>query len=133
MVDFILYNYMNEKLRNTPMEFKRYMADSINWQRQMIGIVGPRGIGKSIMILQRIKNSENKANSLYVSADHTYFSNHTLAALADDFVKEGGEFLYVDEIHKYKGWSQELKQIFDVHPKLRVVFTGSSILEIQKG
>lgn len=133
MVDIILYNYMNEKLRSTPMEFKRYMADSINWQRQMIGIVGPRGIGKSIMILQRIKNSENQANSLYVSADHTYFSNHTLAALADDFVKEGGEILYIDEIHKYKGWSQELKQIYDVHPKLRVVFTGSSILEIQKG
>lgn len=132
MVDIILYNYMNEKLRNTPMEFKRYMADSINWKRQMIGIVGPRGIGKSIMILQRIKNSENQTNSLYVSADHTYFSNHTLAALADDFVKEGGEILYVDEIHKYKGWSKELKQIYDVHPKLRVIFTGSSILEIQK-
>lgn len=133
MIDITLYNYMNEKLRNTPMEFKRYLADKINWRRQMIGIVGPRGVGKSIMILQRIKSDGNSGTSLYVSADHTYFSNHTLVKLADDFVKEEGETLYIDEIHKYKGWSQELKQIYDVHPNLHVVFTGSSILEIQKG
>lgn len=133
MIDITLFNYMNEKLRHTPMEFKRYMSDKINWNRQMVGIVGPRGVGKSIMILQRIKNTGEEISSLYVSADHTYFSNHTLVGVADEFVKEGGEILYIDEIHKYKGWSQELKQIYDVHPKLRVVFTGSSILEIQKG
>lgn len=133
MIDILLFNYMNEKLRNTPLEFRRYLSDEINWERQMLGIVGPRGVGKSIMILQRVKEAENISEYLYVSADHTYFSTHTLTDLADDFVKEGGQYLYIDEIHRYKGWSQELKQIYDVHPKLHVVFTGSSILEIQKG
>ena len=68
-----------------------------------------------------------------MSADHTYFSNHTLTELADEFVREGGQQLFIDEIHKYPGWSRELKQIYDGHPDLRVGITGSSVLDITKG
>ncbi len=70
---------------------------------------------------------------LYFSADHTYFSSHTLVELADSFVKDGGTHLFIDEVHKYSGWSRELKQIYDVHADLNVVFTGSSVLDIQQG
>lgn len=133
MIEPVLYAYMNEMLRNTPASFHRYMYADINWDARLVGIIGPRGVGKSTMMLQRIKEFPDEGLQLYVSADHTYFSTHTLVELADDFVKENGKRLYIDEVHKYKGWSSELKQIYDVHPKLKVIFTGSSILDIKKG
>lgn len=133
MIDTTLYAYMEEMLRQTPADYVRYMAQRIDWDSRLIGIVGPRGVGKSTMLLQRLKANRNVGNWLYVSADHTYFSNHGLADLADDFVKEGGTYLYIDEVHKYRNWSRELKQIYDVHPELQVVFTGSSVLDITKG
>lgn len=133
MIDDSLYAYMNEMLRRTPISFERYMYNRINWKDRLIGITGPRGVGKSTMILQHILRHRKEDSFLYVSADHMYFSLHSLVDLADDFVKEGGKYLYIDEVHKYKGWSRELKQIYDVHPELYIVFTGSSVLDIRKG
>lgn len=133
MIDNALYAYMEDLIRQTPTSFKRYMFDRIAWNSRMVGIVGPRGIGKSTMILQYIIENRNKQEQLYVSADHTYFSSHSLVELADDFIKEGGKKLFIDEVHKYKDWSSELKQIYDVHPELSIVFTGSSVLDIHKG
>lgn len=124
---------MNEMLRNTPDSFHRYIYDSIDWDARLVGIVGPRGVGKSTMLLQRIKEKKDDGLQLYLSADHMYFTRHTLTELADNFVKENGKKLFIDEVHKYKGWSRELKQIYDVHPDLNVTFTGSSILDIKKG
>ena len=120
---------MDEVLRSTPTDFKRYMYSKVLWNSRLVGIVGPRGVGKSTMMLQYILENRDKGNYLYVSADHTYFSNHSLTELADDFVKEGGTKLFIDEVHKYRGWSRELKQIYDVHPDLSVVFSGSSVLD----
>lgn len=133
MIDDSLYAYMNEMLRRIPLSFKRYMYNRINWKDRLIGITGPRGVGKSTMVLQHILRHQTEGSHLYVSADHTYFSTHSLVGLADDFVKEGGTHLYIDEVHKYKGWSREVKQIYDVHPDLYIVFTGSSVLDIRKG
>ena len=133
MIDNTLIAYMEEMLRQTPTDFVRYMADRIDWNSRLVGIVGPRGVGKSTMLLQRLKAHRSEGMWLYVSADHTYFANHSLVDLADDFVKEGGTHLYIDEAHKYRNWSRELKQIYDVHPDLHVVFTGSSVLDITKG
>ena len=127
-----LYEYSTVFLRRTPVSFKRYMFNRIDWNNRLIGITGPRGIGKSTMILQRMLQQKDQ-KTLYVSADHTFFSNHSLVDLADTFVKEGGTHLYIDEIHKYKGWSRELKQIYDVHADLTLVFTGSSVLDILEG
>ena len=123
---------MRELLSHTPLDFIRYKYSEINWDSRLTGIVGPRGIGKSTMILQRIKNTTNE-HQLYVSADNLYFSNHSLIELTDEFIKDGGNHLYIDEIHKYQGWSRELKQIYDTHPSLKVTFTGSSVLDIKKG
>lgn len=124
---------MEEELRRTPLEFHRYMYDRVIWEDRMIGIIGPRGVGKSTMVKQFILSHSDRQDWLYVSADHTYFSSSTLTALADEFVKEGGRYLVIDEIHKYHGWSRELKQIYDSHAGLNVIFTGSSILDIKKG
>ena len=120
-------------LRQTTEKHFRYLYQEIEWSARMIGIVGPRGVGKSTMLLQHIKNHPNRNKMLYVSADIIYFNTHTLVDLADELVKDGGNYLFIDEVHKYKNWSQELKQIYDVHPDLHVVFTGSSILDIYEG
>lgn len=133
MVDNALFAYMEEMLKQVPTAFSRYMNGEIDWGSRLIGLTGPRGVGKSTLLLQRIAGQRGQGLHLYVSADHIYFASHTLAGLADDFVKEGGTHLYVDEAHKYKHWSRELKQIYDVHPGLHLVFTGSSVLDIRQG
>lgn len=133
MVDTVLYQYMDEMLRQTTEKHFRYIYKEIDWSARMIGIVGPRGVGKSTMLRQHILRQTDRDKILYVSADFVYFNTHSLIYLADEFVKDGGTRLFIDEIHKYKNWSQELKQIFDVHPELQIVFTGSSVLDIYKG
>ena len=133
MIEDSLYAYMSEKIKATPTKFNRYKYSQINWGDRLIGIIGPRGIGKTTMMLQYLIAHQYTGNHLYVAADNIYFANHTILELADDFVKEGGTNLYIDEIHKYSGWSRELKQVYDVHPDLHIVFTGSSILDIYKG
>lgn len=136
-MDLSLINYMREQLKSTPTEFERYMMARIPWNDRLIGLVGPRGVGKSTLVKQYIlhhgESTAIEGQFLYLSADHTYMADHTLVEIADQFVLEGGRHLIVDEIHKYNGWARELKQIYDVHADLQVVFTGSSILDIRQG
>ncbi len=123
---------MQEQLKLTSLDFKRYLYDKIDWNKRLLCLTGGRGVGKSTMVLQHIIETPEE-HSLYVSADHSFFTTHTLTELADEFVKEGGEHLYIDEIHKYEGWSREIKQIYDTHPALKVFVTGSSILDLLDG
>lgn len=134
-MDITLINYMKEQLELVSLAFKRYNYNKLPWEARLVGLMGPRGVGKSTLILQHIKSKspEEQAKSLYVSADHSYFTTSTLIETANQFVREGGEWLYIDEVHKYEGWSKELKQIYDSHPGLHVFFTGSSILDIIDG
>jgi uncharacterized protein len=107
---------------------------NIDWNDRLIGLTGARGVGKSTYLLSRIKNElKNAPHVLYASLDDLYFSNTPLLTLADEWVKKGGTHLYLDEIHKYPNWSQELKNIHDRYRELQVVFTGSSLLHIQSG
>ena len=128
-----LYEFFNRKLKGTPTNFLRYRYHQIKWNGRAFGLVGPRGVGKSTMLLQYIKQNLSPTDTLYVSADHLYFSEHKLVELADRFVKMGGKHLFIDEIHKYEGWSRELKQIYDSYEDLQLVISGSSILDIYKG
>lgn len=128
-----LYEFFNRKLKSAPTDFLRYKYDRIKWDGRAFGIVGPRGVGKSTMLLQYIKLNLDMADTLYVSADHIYFSEHRLVDLADYFVKMGGKHLFIDEIHKYDGWAREVKQIYDSYEDLQIVISGSSILDIYKG
>lgn len=109
------------------------MYDRINWDARMIGLMGPRGIGKTTLVLQHIKKQLPHQKSLYVQAEDFYFVDHRLTDLADAFARIGGKYLFIDEIHKYKDWARELKLIYDYHAELHVVFTGSSVLDIAKG
>jgi len=104
----------------------------IQWNSRLIGIKGARGVGKTTLLLQyiKLKLASELDNSLYVSLDSLWFAENSLLDLADSFVKQGGKYLFLDEVHKYPNWSQELKNIYDDHLQLKVVFTGSSLLEI---
>lgn len=132
MIDASLLQYMQEQLRLTSMDFKRYLYPKMDWNKRLQCLTGGRGVGKTTMVKQHIIETLEE-HSLYVSADHSYFTTHTLIELADEFVKEGGEHLYIDEIHKYEGWSREIKQIYDTHPGLKMFITGSSILDLLDG
>ena len=127
-----LYELFNAKLAETSTDFLRYLHDRINWQNRMIAILGERGVGKTTLMLQKIK-LDGTANTLYFSADNMYFAQHTLFDTANEFYRKGGQRLYIDEIHKYPSWSTELKMIYDYCPQLQVVVTGSSILDLYKG
>lgn len=120
-------------LRETTSTFHRYMYDRIDWNARMVGLLGPRGVGKTTMVLQHIKEKLPRKETLYVVAEDLYFSSHTLLDLSDDFARRGGKYLFIDEIHKYQGWSRELKLIYDYHSELHVFFTGSSVLDISHG
>lgn len=128
-----LYQFFTNKLNTVPTQFLRYKYQEIEWKSHMFALVGPRGVGKSTLLLQYIKLNLDLRDTLYVSADQLYFSDHTLLQLADTFVKMGGKHLFIDEVHKYGGWSKELKQIFDTFEDLQVVVSGSSLLDIYKG
>ena len=128
-----LYQKFEILLQNTPTDFKRYLYKKIPWESRMIGVIGARGVGKTTMILQHIKQKLHDKNALYVSADDMYFAENSLIDLADAFYKNAGEYLFIDEIHKYASWSRELKNIYDSFPTLKIIFTGSSVLDILKG
>lgn len=99
----------------------------------MIGLIGPRGVGKTTLVHQYIRQHLNPAETLYVTAEDFYFVDNRFTDLADTFVKQGGKYLFIDEIHTYKDWAKDLKLINDYHKDLQVVFTGSSVLDIKKG
>ncbi|MBP3762707.1 MAG: AAA family ATPase [Bacteroidales bacterium] len=120
-------------LYRTDTTFIRYLHDQINWQSRLVALLGTRGVGKTTMILQHIKLHDNPDQSLYVLADDFYFASHRLFDLAQDFYRQGGKKLYIDEIHKYRNWSVEIKNIYDKLPDLQVVYTGSSILDLEQG
>ena len=133
MVDESLYAYMRLQLELTCSDFHRYLYNDVNWNARMVAITGARGVGKSTMVLQYVKTQISDCKVLYISADHTFFTTHTLVEVADDFSKEAGSLLVIDEVHKYPDWSRELKQIYDTHPDMKVIFTGSSVLDIIDG
>lgn len=128
-----LYNIFRIKLSLVPMDYLRGFHNQINWKNRLICIMGQKGVGKSTLILQHIRKYDNLEETLYVTADNMYFSGHTLYELAGTFYSQGGKRLYIDEIHKYKEWSTEIKNIFDDYPTLQVVYSGSSLLALRKG
>ncbi len=130
-----LFQYQDNLLRSVNNSFRRYLHPIINWEQRMIGIKGPRGAGKTTLMLQHLKFDlrDRISQALYVTADHTWFYNHTLLDTATDWYKQGGRLIFIDEVHKYSQWSRELKNIYDGLPEMRVIFSASSALDIYQG
>lgn len=130
-----LFAKQDRLLKLTSTEIVRTFMHRINWDAQLIAIKGPRGVGKTTLLLQYIKLNYNiySRDVLYCTLDSVYFSNHTLLNLVDAFYKNGGKHLFLDEVHKYPTWSKEIKEIYDLYPDLRVVFSASSLLNILSG
>lgn len=126
-----LFERSRQKLKQTQLTFVRGIMDNISWNARLIGIKGARGVGKTTLLLQYMKKHLPRDHrSIYVSLDNLWFAEHKLVDFADSFVKQGGQYLFLDEVHKYPNWSQEVKNIYDDYADLKIVFTGSSLLEI---
>lgn len=128
-----LFERSNKLIKQANTGFYRYMYNEVNWENRLIGLTGPRGVGKTTMLLQYIQSTLPLNQTLYVTTEDFYFTQNSLLDLADTFVKAGGKYLFIDEIHKYNDWSRDLKLMYDYHSDLNIVFTGSSILDIKKG
>ncbi len=130
-----LFQFSASRINSVDTTFKRYLWNKINWDNRLIAITGARGVGKTTLLLQYIREilNDKPDEVIYVNMDDLYFSKNTLVDFADGFVKKGGKYLFVDEVHKYKNWSQEIKNSYDYFPELKIVVTGSSALDIYKG
>lgn len=127
-----LIERFRKKIAQTQTNFVRSIMFQINWEARLIGLKGARGVGKTTLLLQFIKLRllNEIDSSLYVSLDNIWFTEHKLTDLVDVFAKKGGKYLFLDEVHKYSNWSIEIKNIYDDYPEIKIVFTGSSLLEI---
>ena len=126
-----LFDNYHRKIAKVDLKFKRYLYSQINWKARMIGIKGARGVGKTTMLLQHIlDNYEDIDQTLYVSLDDLWFASHNLMELVDWADRHGLSRLYLDEVHRYKSWSETLKNIYDNYPDMGIVYTSSSLLAI---
>lgn len=119
------------KIRKVDTKVVRYLFEKINWDARLIGIKGARGVGKTTLLLQRIKLAYKKMdNVFYVSLDNLWFQSHSLPELVDWLYQHGIRNLFLDEVHKYPDWAIVIKNLYDTYDDLRIVYTGSSMLEI---
>ena len=130
-----LFKRHDAYLSKVPMQYVRDFMQQINWNSRLLVIRGPKGVGKSTLMQQYVKQHfpAGDRHVLYCSADTNYFSTHTLLDLAENFVMMGGQWLFIDEVHKYPGWSCEIKEIYDLYHELHIVLSGSSLIQINDG
>ncbi|HGZ70869.1 MAG TPA: AAA family ATPase [Nitratifractor sp.] len=124
-----IYRLQAKLLEKVSLKHKRYLIHKIDWSNRLIGILGQRGAGKTTLMLQYLKEYLDKEKAIYISLDMPYFQTNTLFELAQEFEALGGEYLFIDEVHKYEKWSLDIKSIYDFLD-LKVVFSGSSMLQI---
>lgn len=129
-----LIQYQINVLKNIDLKFKRYLFNEVPWEHRFIAIQGLRGVGKTTMILQYLKEQDQSPQThLYATLEHPYFYDRSIFELAKEFVQYGGKVLVLDEVHKYPNWSKEIKLIYDGFPDLQLIFSSSSLIELFKG
>ena len=137
------------------MPIRRNLMDEINWEDRLIAIKGGRGVGKTDFLLSRAKEIETEWKNrpepetkgrrkrvhkpkkderpcLYVSFNDFYFTEHTLIELAAAFSKEGGKYLFLDQLFKYPNWSRELKRGYNKFEDLHIVFCATPVMPIDE-
>lgn len=127
----ILVNRYYKLLSNVKNDIHRFLFNEIDWSQPLIGIKGQRGVGKTTLMLQRIKEADPSGeSSFYASLDNLWFADHSLIDLTEILISRGVRTLYLDEVHRLPGWEQQIKNLYDMYPELHVVFTSSSLLVI---
>lgn len=127
----ILRRRYKKLLSEVKTDIHRFLYYEIDWEQPLTGIKGQRGVGKTTMMIQRIKDTDPTGeNSFYASLDNIWFAEHNLIDLAEILVQEGVSHLYLDEVHRLPGWEQQIKNLYDSYPEIQVVFTSSSLLVI---
>lgn len=126
-----LINKCRRLIAITKTDYVREIVHNINWNCRLISIRGARGVGKTTLMLQYLKQHNiDYKTMLYVSLDSNYFTRNSLLDFAEQFYMQGGKHLFIDEVHKYPGWSKEIKEIYDSYPELKLVISGSSLLDV---
>lgn len=127
-----LYQISNRKISGISLGYKRPLYRKINWDNRLIGIKGPKGVGKSTLLLQHIKESfPDRSKVLYVSLDNIWFTTNDLTDLVEYHYTHGGTHIFLDEVHRYKWWPKVIKNLYDDYPDLHIAYTGSSILKVK--
>lgn len=128
----LLFQLNDQLLSLTSTDFVRSIMEDIPWDERLVSIRGSRGVGKTTLLLQyqKLHYGINNRKALYVSLEGAYFTRNSLVDFARQFYLQGGERLFLDEVHNYPNWSREIKEIYDFYPMLKIVFTGSSLLQI---
>ena len=123
-----LISIYQQLIAATQTDFVRYLYKEIDWDLRLIGITGARGTGKTTLLLQHIKlDIRDKSKALFVSLDHVWFTTHTVVDLARQFHSYGGQYLFLDEVHRYPDWAREIKNIYDSYPDFLEKNPGAKI------
>lgn len=127
-----LYTTSQTFVRRVDTKIHRYLYSQINWDNWLIAIKGARGVGKTTLILQHVKETfgDNLEKALYVSLDNMWFANHSLSELVEYHYTHGGTHIFIDEVHRYPHWQTVIKNMTDEYPDLHIVYTGSSMLRM---
>ena len=121
----------NKKVANSIDKIKRLIYDDIHWDERLILLLGYRGVGKTTLMLQRLREFGEKG--IYFSMDDLYFETNRLVTVVEELYTLGYRAFFIDEVHRYSFWSKDLKQLYDDYEDIHLVATGSSILEVAKG
>lgn len=131
MEDLLLKS--NLQVNEQSLYWERFLLGKVDWSDRLIGIFGARGTGKTTLLLQHLKKNHGIGkDALYVSLDDIYFTSHSLLEVAETFRQRGGKAIYLDEVHKYPSWAREIKNLYDVYKDLKIIFTGSSVIDLLK-
>lgn len=118
-------------INSVTLDFTRNeYLEKLSSKSRLVGLIGPRGVGKTTLMLQYLKLNYKPYEYLYFSADDVYITDSSIYDIASEFIKLGGRVIVIDEIHKYQNWSIEIKSVYDSFPELIIRFSGSSMLNI---
>lgn len=134
-MESLIRRHLN-RMQTVNLDFVRSMMGEIDWNERLLMIKGQKGVGKTTLMTQRILQKFGPTNTtdvLYVSLDNIYFVTHKLLDFIERFHALGGKFLFLDEVHKYRGWSLEIKNAYDEFTDMHIVLSGSSLMNLKDG